>query len=120
MKILVNGKIKSLELFCPGFPIDFAEKVLMDNDAFEGIDQIKHIFKMSQSAFEIWVNYFNIEQNLLNRAKAIKPDLTYDLQEQFFTDILNCYQTEIFEQQSRQRMIIGSWETLIKNKKGNI
>jgi hypothetical protein len=117
MKILVNGEVKELEIVDPKSGCNWEQDLLGNADAL-GYDDETELPTMDEDDFNWWADYIDKEQDLQNRAKAVRDELDNDDQESFDFDMIDASGSDYETTQMNQISVVEKWEPHIKMTSG--
>jgi hypothetical protein len=116
MKILVNSEVKELEIVDPKTGCNWEEDLIGNYDGFDGFDDEREMKTMTPETFDWWACYISAEQDLRDRAKALRDNLDNDDQEKFDQAMIVAGDNDIEQMQYSQIQILEEWEANLKKK----
>jgi len=110
MKILINNEIKTLEITNPETGCNWEQDLIGNANGFDGYDDEKELYIMTQDTYDWWDNYIKTEQDLQNRASELKNTLDNDDAEKFEQELIDASDNDMEMMQASQKEIIETWE----------
>jgi len=109
MDILVDGKIKALEIIDPKTGCHWEADLIGNCDGYDGYDDEYEMFIMTQDNFDWWENYISVEQKMQDQIYELRHELENDDREQFEQDLIDAGDSDLDRMQSYQLEIVNSW-----------
>jgi len=114
MEILVNGKVKELEIVDLKTGCNWEYDLLGNADAFDGYNDEREMPEMTIETYSWWSDYIKKEEDLQDRAKAIHDDLGDSDQEAFNKEMTDAVCNDYEMMQMSQIGVVECWEENLK------
>ena len=109
-EILVNNEVRELEITDPKTGCNWEQDLIGNCDGFDGYDDEREMNTMEPETFDWWANYIKAEQDMQDRAKAVRDELDNDDQEKFDQAMIDAGDSDMEQMQYSQIQVVEEWK----------